>query len=599
MMASVSIAARESLRVSTVSLLNSQERSLAVRKVHFPPIRTRWTPRVAYSSCSRRSAARTSTPCGSRSASDASSSGSPEANSIASNSRSSSARTSPALSSSSSAITTFNFGIAGPPLFLAVRRRRRHAARIGHPVVSRLALAHVDRRKCPLLVHFHDPLAHHFERGGKARREHRRRKRRLDHVRDQKFVEPRPIGRLADQPLERFARLGQRPDGAFDEAHMGERRLLPLLRVSREQVVERRAILRMLDVGDRLGLAAPEHVAIELRAAEQAFGDVADGLQTLEPQGQRNRHILGALALGRVRFRQQQARLQIGEPRRHHEIVGRQLESELARLLDEGEILVCERQDRNFGEVDLLLAGEREQQVEGAFEALDIDHQCRFARRPVHCEVGFELDLVGVHEIALRALAPASMSAVHSARSAARSCSKTCPRRLSAASARAAASPASTGTADATARISSSSPLQWRTRSQPAAIAARERSSIEPDKAPMEISSPISRPRNPSQSRITSRTRVTEVVAGAIGSIAVYTIWAVIPSGRSESGRNAAKSVVLRVSRSVSTMGSAPWLSAVARPCPGICLSTGRTPPARRPSATPRASKATFSALSP
>src|SRR5215468_8004293 len=354
---------------------------------------------------------------------------------------------------------------------------------------------------------------------------------------------------------------------------MGECRLLPLLRVGREQIVERRAILRMLDVGDRFGLAAPEHVAIELRAAEQAFGHVADGFQTLEPQGQRNRHILGALALGRVRFRQQQARLQIGEPCRHHEIVGRQLESELAR--------------------------QREQQVERTFEALDIDHQCRLARRPVRGNVGFELDLVGVHEIALRALAPASMSAAHSARSAARSCSKTSPRRLSAASARAAASPASTGTADATARISSSSPLQWRTRSQPAAIAARERSSIEPDKAPMEISSPISRPRNPSQSRITSRTRVTEVVAGAIGSIAVYTIWAVIPSGRSDSGRNAAKSVVLRVSRSVSTMGSAPWLSAVARPCPGMCLSTGRTPPARRPSATARASKATFSALSP
>src|SRR5215471_14381552 len=188
MMASVSIAARESLRVSTVSLLNSQERSLAVRKVHFPPIRTRWTPRVAYSSCSRRSAARTSTPCGSRSASDASSSGSAEANSIASKSRSSSARTSPALSGSSSGITTFNFGIAGPPLFLAVCRRRRHA------ISSGLTLAHVERRKRTLLVHFHHPLAHHFERGGKARREHRGCERRLDHVRDQKFVEPRPIG---------------------------------------------------------------------------------------------------------------------------------------------------------------------------------------------------------------------------------------------------------------------------------------------------------------------------------------------------------------------------------------------------------------------
>ena len=48
-MASVSIAARDSLRVSTVSLVSSQDRSSAVRNVHFLPMRTRLTPRVAYS----------------------------------------------------------------------------------------------------------------------------------------------------------------------------------------------------------------------------------------------------------------------------------------------------------------------------------------------------------------------------------------------------------------------------------------------------------------------------------------------------------------------------------------------------------------------
>ncbi len=51
------------------------------------------------------------------------------------------------------------------------------------------------------------------------------------------------------------------------------------------------------------------------------------------------------------------------------------------------------------------------------------------------------------------------------------------------------------------------------------------------------------------------------------------------------------------VVRSVSTMGSSPWLSAVARPCPGMCLSTGRTPPASRPSATARATAATLSGV--
>ena len=52
-----------------------------------------------------------------------------------------------------------------------------------------------------------------------------------------------------------------------------------------------------------------------------------------------------------------------------------------ARPLDEGEILVGQRQDRDPGEVDLLGAGELEQQVERAFEAVDVDDQ-RGLRRP-------------------------------------------------------------------------------------------------------------------------------------------------------------------------------------------------------------------------
>src|SRR5262249_4246615 len=232
-------------------------------------------------------------------------------------------------------------------------------------------------------------------------------------------------------------------------------------------------------------------------------------------------HVLGALAFGRIGVGQQQARLQIRKPRRHDQVIGRQLESELARLLDEGEILVGKRQDRDLGEIDLLLAGQRQQKGERAFETLDIDHQRRFAASPFGRKIVFELDFVGGHEVALPAVASACISAAHSARRAASSSLGARPRRVSAASARLAASPVSKGTADATARISSSSPVQWRTRSQPAAMAARERSSIEPDKAFMEISSLISTPANLSQPRITSRTRVTEVVAGAIGSIAV------------------------------------------------------------------------------
>ena len=131
----------------------------------------------------------------------------------------------------------------------------------------------------------------------------------------------------------------------------------------------------------------------------------------------------------------------------------------------------------------------------------------------------------------------------------------------------------------ATARISSSLPLQCSTRSQPAASAARVRSAIEPESAPIETSSLINSPSNPMKPRITSRIIVAEVVAGSTGSMAVKTTCAVIPNGKFFSGRNAAKSVASSVARSACTTGSCSWLSAVARPWPGMCLSTGSTPP--------------------
>ncbi len=74
--------------------------------------------------------------------------------------------------------------------------------------------------------------------------------------------------------------------------------------------------------------------------------------------------------------------------------------------------------------------------------------------------------------------------------------------------------------------------MQWSTTSQPAANAARLRSAIVPDSAFIETSSLISRPWNPINPRITSRTIVTEVVAGATGSMAENTTCAVMPSGR-------------------------------------------------------------------
>ncbi len=56
---------------------------------------------------------------------------------------------------------------------------------------------------------------------------------------------------------------------------------------------------------------------------------------------------------------------------------------------------------------------------------------------------------------------------------------------------------------------------------------------------------------------------------------------------------NGAKSVASSSARDASTTGSSRWLSARARPCPGICFITGATPPAINPSAAARPSTAT------
>ncbi len=62
-------------------------------------------------------------------------------------------------------------------------------------------------------------------------------------------------------------------------------------------------------------------------------------------------------------------------------------------LGDEFEILVGELEDRDALEVHLLLAGEREQQVEGALEAFEIDDQA-LLRRPLGKRV-FAHEIVG------------------------------------------------------------------------------------------------------------------------------------------------------------------------------------------------------------
>src|SRR5262247_1377207 len=382
------------------------------------------------------------------------------------------------------------------------------------------------------------------------------------------------------------------------QLHMRQRLLLPLRRIGREQVVQRRLPLRMLDVDDRLRRAAREYVAAELWQAHELLRHGAKSLEPLQAQGERVRHVLRRRPFGFFGFGQQQPRFEVGEPRRHDEIVGGKLEAELPRLLDEGEILVGERQDGDLCEIHLLVPRQRQQQIEWALKAFDVDNQRRLVFGALGDDVGGERRLRDHHDTTTLASSRAK-SCAKRARAAARSISSGWRRAASAASVRRAAAPPRIGDSCATACISSSRPLQWSARSQPAAMAARVRSPIVPLSAPIEMSSLINAPENPIDLRITSPIIVGDAVAGAVGSSAVNTTWAVIPSGRWPSGRKAAKSVASSVAPSVVTTGSFSWLSAMARPCPGMCLRTGSTPPAMSPSATAAASTETCSGVVP
>src|SRR5438045_8891002 len=87
-------------------------------------------------------------------------------------------------------------------------------------------------------------------------------------------------------------------------------------------------------------LLLPDVNAPEGQSAEDMANALALRFQPLEAQRQGIRHVLGALPFRRVDVRQQQAGLEIGEPRRHHEIVRRELKPQPPRLLDEEEILI-------------------------------------------------------------------------------------------------------------------------------------------------------------------------------------------------------------------------------------------------------------------
>ncbi len=146
----------------------------------------------------------------------------------------------------------------------------------------------------------------------------------------------------------------------------------------------------MPDFGDGLGIAARKDVALQLRAIHQPVRRFSDRFKPPQPVGERGRHLFRARPVGRGGLGQQQPRFQVGKPGRHHEIIGREFEADFSRRFDELQILVGQRQNRNLGEIDLLLPRQREQQIERALIALDVDDQRRLALGEFGRPPGFE-----------------------------------------------------------------------------------------------------------------------------------------------------------------------------------------------------------------
>ncbi len=142
-----------------------------------------------------------------------------------------------------------------------------------------------------------------------------------------------------------------------------------------------------MDRRDRLRRAAGEEVAPEPRPVDQRLGGLADLFETTQALRQGVGEFGRVGALGLRRRRQQQARLEIGEPGRHDEIIGRQLQAQFTRRLDESEILLGEREHGNARQIDLLATREFEQQVERPLETVEIDGESRLAVRSLDAKI--------------------------------------------------------------------------------------------------------------------------------------------------------------------------------------------------------------------
>jgi hypothetical protein len=113
-----------------------------------------------------------------------------------------------------------------------------------------------------------------------------------------------------------------------------------------------------------------DHVATDLRQLVERVGGFLDSLVLEQPP-----HQLGARVflrrLDRGRPRQQQARLDLHQHRRHHQVLGGELEVLRPHDLDVLEVLARERRHRDVQDVEVFLADQVQQQIQRPFEGLE------------------------------------------------------------------------------------------------------------------------------------------------------------------------------------------------------------------------------------
>ena len=149
--------------------------------------------------------------------------------------------------------------------------------------------------------------------------------------RRQKCLEEGPVERRPDHPRDPLDRLVERHHRTrMDDVH---RRLGARAHgaIGREQVEIAHQPGRLAHQPQAFRSAAHEHVAADAVAAEQPGSGLAHRVQLLEPHLEPERDLLGTW-VGLGVLGQQQARLEVGEPRRHHEVIGGDLELQRPRL---------------------------------------------------------------------------------------------------------------------------------------------------------------------------------------------------------------------------------------------------------------------------